>query len=67
MSTKRQEVAKLKRLAKEFRTDAEKYTCRPGMVGFGAQEKPIIDVCRRMAESLEAIAAAVSRPDGNIQ
>lgn len=58
---------KLKRLADECRREAEIISNRPGLVGFGAKEGPIIDLYQRMGAALDEVAASVSRPLHNTQ
>jgi hypothetical protein len=52
--------AKLRKLAKECRTQARVIKNCPGLVGFGAREKPIIDLYHKIGDALDEIADALS-------
>ena len=59
------QATKLRRLAAECRREAEIIGNRPGLVGFGAKEGPIIDLYQRMGAALDEVATSFTRPKGN--
>lgn len=55
------QAAEMRKIADEFLVHARMLGSRPGLVGFGAREQPLIEICLRSAKAMDAVAAALSR------